>query len=230
MTKKTLEEKTKLVGFWTFGGVFWYLVVAFFLKSKYPIFNYDFDPSTAYDVIKDALTLAGTFLAPIAAFVLFTDWREQHRAIKIENESDSIHRELSVLLSVLRSSIDSFQKDILNAELLFSELKKIDGQFENLVPHINTLGRQRQIIEVDLYMKKLNEILDKFFEFKKKFKDISYEHQYFLHEPNKEYLDSQMPEIKKGIYNVLRDIRRDLLDVSLMDMTELYHQGKLLNL
>ncbi|MDH2497046.1 hypothetical protein QDR74_00205 [Acinetobacter baumannii] len=78
MLKKSLHDQIKIIGFWTVGGVFWYLVIAFFLKSKYPIFDYSFNLEIAYDVIKDALTLAASFLAPVAAFVLFTDWRIQH--------------------------------------------------------------------------------------------------------------------------------------------------------
>lgn len=90
MKKKTLEEKIRQVGFWTTGGMFWYLVIAFFLKSNYPIYEYNLDRSTAYDVVKDALTLAAAFLAPVAAFVLFTDWREQHRLTMNERLSINI--------------------------------------------------------------------------------------------------------------------------------------------
>lgn len=91
MAKKTLEEKIKQVGFWTFGGICWYLVIAFFLKSNYPIYEYNLDRSTAYEVVKDALTLAAAFLAPIAAFVLFSDWREQHVEKLLEQESSEIY-------------------------------------------------------------------------------------------------------------------------------------------
>ncbi|MEN3977440.1 hypothetical protein [Acinetobacter sp. CWB-B33] len=79
MKKKTLEDKIRQVGFWTVIGVFLYLVMAFFLKSNYPIYEYDFNRSVAYDVIKDALTLGAAFLAPVAAFVLFSDWRSEHK-------------------------------------------------------------------------------------------------------------------------------------------------------
>ncbi|MEG8242850.1 hypothetical protein MKS77_14855 [Acinetobacter baumannii] len=43
MAKKELKNKIKLVGFWTFGGVFWYLVISFFLLSEYPIQDFIFD-------------------------------------------------------------------------------------------------------------------------------------------------------------------------------------------
>lgn len=86
MLKKPLDEKIKIVTYWTFAGVFWYLVVSFFLVSDYPIQNYSFNHKKAYDIIKDALTLAAAFLAPVAALVLFSDWRESHRLIKNEAE------------------------------------------------------------------------------------------------------------------------------------------------
>lgn len=94
MAKKTLEEKIKQVGFWTFGGVFWYLVIAFFLKSSYPIYEYNLDRFATYDTIKDALTLAAAFLAPVAAFVLFSDWRIQHKEINNEKNSYEIRQSL----------------------------------------------------------------------------------------------------------------------------------------
>lgn len=86
MADKELKDKIKIVGFWTFGGVFWYLVISFFLLSDYPIQNFGFDNKKAYDVLKDALTIAAAFLAPVAAFVLFDDWRTSHRLINNESE------------------------------------------------------------------------------------------------------------------------------------------------
>ncbi|MDO7226359.1 hypothetical protein Q5M53_08920 [Acinetobacter baumannii] len=85
MAKKKLNEKIKNVCFWTFAGIFWYLVISYFLLSDYPLQNYPFNHKKAYDVLKDALTLAATFLAPVAAFVLFSDWRESHVEIRNEN-------------------------------------------------------------------------------------------------------------------------------------------------
>lgn len=104
MFKKSLHDQIKIIGFWTFGGVFWYLVIAFFLKSKYPIFEYSFNPEIAYEVIKDALTLAAGFLAPVAAFVLFSDWRDQHRSISNEKVSRQIVDNLSDLLPFIGKS------------------------------------------------------------------------------------------------------------------------------
>ncbi|MDC5279681.1 hypothetical protein OHW77_05700 [Acinetobacter baumannii] len=90
MAKKELKDKIKIVGFWTFGGVFWYLVISFFLLSEYPIQDFIFDHKKAYEVLKDALTIAAAFLAPVAAFILFDDWRTQHKEVKIEKDIEQI--------------------------------------------------------------------------------------------------------------------------------------------
>ncbi|MCG5256906.1 hypothetical protein [Acinetobacter pittii] len=117
MTNKSINEKFKIVGFWTFCGIFWYLVIAFFLKSNYPIFNFRFNPSEAYDVLKDALTLAAAFLAPVAAFVLFSNWREQH--IEVEIEKNGI--ELYERLILIKDEISRIESDMCYQ---FSESKK----------------------------------------------------------------------------------------------------------
>ncbi|MDO7219833.1 hypothetical protein [Acinetobacter nosocomialis] len=94
MADKELKDKIKIVGFWTFGGVFWYLVISFFLLSDYPMQNFSFDNKKAYEVLKDALTIAAAFLAPVAAFVLFDDWRTSHRLKNNESEVLSILKKI----------------------------------------------------------------------------------------------------------------------------------------
>ncbi|MFW6538979.1 hypothetical protein [Acinetobacter baumannii] len=125
MLKKSLHDQIKIIGFWTFGGVFWYLVIAFFLKSKYPIFDYSFNLENAYDVIKDALTLAASFLAPVAAFVLFTDWRDEHRAIsneKLSKQISDIISKISPLVGVSYINFDDSEKIVEFRQEYFSYL------------------------------------------------------------------------------------------------------------
>ncbi|MFX5531978.1 hypothetical protein ABTD61_07370 [Acinetobacter baumannii] len=125
MLKKSLHDQIKIIGFWTFGGVFWYLVIAFFLKSKYPIFDYSFNLENAYDVIKDALTLAASFLAPVAAFVLFTDWRDEHRAIsneKLSKQISDIISKMSPLVGVSYINFDDSEKIVEFRQEYFSYL------------------------------------------------------------------------------------------------------------
>jgi hypothetical protein len=136
MKKKTLEEKIKRVGFWTFGGVFWYLVIAFFLKSNYPIYEYNIDRSAAYDIIKDALTLAAAFLAPVAAFVLFSDWREPHVEKIIEDDSSKIYEgannAINELLRILFEieDEDNFKEN--NNSIPAKLIDELYGKIENL--------------------------------------------------------------------------------------------------
>ncbi len=135
MKKKTLEEKIRLVGFWTFGFVFWYLVIAFFLKSSYPIYEYSFNREDAYDTIKDALTLAAAFLAPVAAFVLFSDWRAQHKELSNEKNSKLIINAFNLChssISYYGESIDfqrqysNFMNNLFTINTLTNEIYTID--------------------------------------------------------------------------------------------------------
>ncbi|HCJ6903484.1 TPA: hypothetical protein ACN97Y_002301, partial [Acinetobacter baumannii] len=157
MLKKSLHDQIKIIGFWTVGGVFWYLVIAFFLKSKYPIFDYSFNLEIAYDVIKDALTLAASFLAPVAAFVLFSDWRVQHKALKNEKLSEDILRILNTeLLSFYnfnpRSKSDvedfnnhqmQFHRNVANIYVMLDEIDANEVQANHFIENIKK-------IEVDL--------------------------------------------------------------------------------
>ncbi|WP_407411391.1 hypothetical protein [Acinetobacter sp.] len=113
MSKKNLKDKIRQVGFWTFSGVFWYLVISFFLLSDYPIQDQPFNGKDAYMVVKDALGLAAAFLAPVAAFMLFQDWREQHTKISNDQLSRKIItdlKEIECLLNYLtaRNGQDKF--------------------------------------------------------------------------------------------------------------------------
>lgn len=115
MSKKILKDKIRQVGFWTFSGVFWYLVISFFLLSDYPIQDQPFNGKDAYMVVKDALGLAAAFLAPVAAFVLFQDWREQHSIISNKKLSEDIIRDLSYIKNYLEPINSENQQNFLAA-------------------------------------------------------------------------------------------------------------------
>ena len=87
MAKKTLEEKIKLVCWWALGLTILYFLIGARLISDGP----KFDPTKTYNLLKDTLTLTAAFLAPVAAFVLFSDWREQHIEKLLEQESSEIY-------------------------------------------------------------------------------------------------------------------------------------------
>jgi hypothetical protein len=93
MTKKTLEEKIKRVCLWAAGLTILYFLIGGWLTSDGP----NFDPSKTYDLLKDALTLTAAFLAPVAAFVLFSDWRIQHRNLSNEKQALNLYHALESL-------------------------------------------------------------------------------------------------------------------------------------
>ncbi len=78
MNKKSLEKKIEMVVRVFAIGIPVYIVLSLLLLNEYSYDAY-FDPKKVYDVIKDALLIAAAFLAPIAAFVLFSDWRVEHQ-------------------------------------------------------------------------------------------------------------------------------------------------------
>ncbi|WP_151796543.1 hypothetical protein [Acinetobacter soli] len=91
MKKKTLKEKINKVCWWAAGLTVLYFIVGAILKSD----GTKFDPVKTYDLIKDTLTLTATFLAPVAAFVLFSDWREQHEDVALESDSTNVFNRLN---------------------------------------------------------------------------------------------------------------------------------------
>jgi len=150
MKKKTLEEKITLVGFWTFGGVFWYLAISFFLKSNYPIYDYDFNRSVAYDVVKDALTLAAAFLAPVAAFVLFIDWKAQHKEVHNEKNSRQItHACDSCYVSIMsygdinfEQQYSNFMNNFFTLNTLIAEIYEIDQESSQFLKNAKDVRAQ----------------------------------------------------------------------------------------
>lgn len=97
MAKDTLEKKIKMVCWWALGLTILYFLLGAWLKSDGP----NFDPGKTYELLKDTLTLTATFLAPVAAFVLFSDWRKQHVALAIEADSTHVYKVISELINKL---------------------------------------------------------------------------------------------------------------------------------
>ncbi|MDQ9010067.1 hypothetical protein RFI36_09420 [Acinetobacter gerneri] len=114
MVKRTLEEKIKLVWIWALILSVVYFVIGAYLKSD----GFKFDPPKTYELIKDTLTLTAAFLAPVAAFVLFSDWRKEHAAKNLEMitvDLNSLFKDLDLLYYFYNSDLESnIQVDILN--------------------------------------------------------------------------------------------------------------------
>jgi len=137
MKESDLNNRIKQIGFWVFGFFFWYLVVSFFLKSDYPINQYTFNSKDAYEVVRDGLTLSAYFLAPAIAYVLFTDWRVQYKAIKDDNFYDEVESLLNklyyrcddIFLDMVARTVDpenimaKISRKMENFEMEFEELK-----------------------------------------------------------------------------------------------------------
>lgn len=123
MAKKTLEKKLKLVCWWAFGFTILYFLIGAWLISD----GSKFDPAKTYNLIKDTLTLSAAFMAPVAAFVLFSDWRAQHVELKTERLSEEIWAlnrriirrfyELQPTLETGRTNIYKNEKNILQYDI-----------------------------------------------------------------------------------------------------------------
>lgn len=113
MSKKTLKEKITSVCWWTLGLSVAYFAIGAYLKSDGP----KFDPGKTYDLIKDTLTLTAAFLAPVAAFVLFSDWRVQHIEKSLEQKSQEIDKIISSInLNLVHLNMDADDDKYMHAQ------------------------------------------------------------------------------------------------------------------
>lgn len=147
-----LKENMKKVGMYSFTFLFWYWVIAFFLKSEYPIYNYSFNRRDAYEVVRDGLTLLAYFLAPVVAFLLFNDWRSQHSEIKNEEVTQDIWKlvdKISVLLnfSAYSPNSEEFHE---NSSKVYELIGNLDIQKDLL--RLNNSG-------IEEYHKNLEELI-----------------------------------------------------------------------
>jgi len=139
MQNNQLRSKIEKVGYCIFTFFFWYLVIGFFLQSNYPIYDYPFNRDVAYETLRDGLTLSAYFLAPAMAYVLFEDWRIQHKLIRAENLYDDVDSSIddayqkaeNLMLDITQRTVgaDFVEKIIKNNEdldrLLKSTYRKI---------------------------------------------------------------------------------------------------------
>lgn len=148
MSKKTLEEKINDVAFWAIIFLILYLIVGYLLESLWLSKPLKLDD--IYDLLKDGFGITATILAPAAAFVLFSDWREQHNK-QVRNE---------FALEVFRQ-FEVFEKLIQEASIIHIEMK-------HLVPEESSLDR----IPIYLNHKIFKENKDLIFSFSNKIREI----------------------------------------------------------
>jgi|GEM_PF-2702973 len=112
MSKKTLKQKIYYVKWSAVSFFIVYFVIGAILTKS----GSSFDSEKTYNLLTNSLTLTAYFLGPVAAFVLFSDWREQHNK-QVRNE---------FALKVFRQ-FELFEKSIQEACLINIEM-------DNLVP------------------------------------------------------------------------------------------------
>ena len=173
MAKKTLEEKIKIVKWWAIGLTIVYLIVGAFLVSDYPLKQSIFDPLKTYNLIKDALTLTATFLAPVAAFVLFSDWREPHLAMV----KDEVQTNLLALEFDIRKQLYLTRAELSNHALDKPTFKiNHDELFEKLITFKNNIKRLERLGFVNsIYVKNINEVHEKFSKLKQLLITLNYQ-------------------------------------------------------
>lgn len=143
MVKKKLDKQIRVVVISFLFGILIYLLAAFFLLSKYPLNFYEFNCEKAYEVIKDSLTIAATFLAPVAAFILFNDWSESHVLINNEKEVKGFLEESEKLTAEVQD-LEQFITGFYQSGLKVDVIKKYRNEAYKL------------LVETSIFMQKLD--------------------------------------------------------------------------
>lgn len=141
-------------------------MIAFFLKSKYPLFDYELCLTCTYDVIKDALHLTAAFLGPAVAIVFLNDWREQ---LKVSNNHESI-KNIAQTADIISFYLKNIHSDIMyrsTNENTESELKKSKIKIIELNAYLNT-----KIKELKKYTKGSESYIDDIKVLEKHSKDL----------------------------------------------------------
>lgn len=145
MAKKTLEEKIKDVGFWTVIFFILYLIIGYLLESLWlsnsPTLN------KIYELLKDGLGITAAFLAPVAAFVLFSDWKKEHVEKKLDSMADKLSIDINdIELFLWQShykpaiSIKEYEVNLVehpSKGSLFNMRKNLDNDI-NIIKGLNT--------------------------------------------------------------------------------------------
>ena len=168
MAKKTLEEKIKDIVFYATVFFILYLIIGFLIKSEW-LTSFTKSWVYAYELLRDALTLTAYFLAPVAAFVLFSNWREQHNkqianefALKVFNQFEALEQAIQKASFILielenlmpiesRNGFDPGYRPLRiddeiflnNSDLILSfplKLQSVDEEFNLLVDKMRYFG------------------------------------------------------------------------------------------
>lgn len=91
------------------------------------------------NMVKDGMGFAATSIAPIIAILLFSDWREQHLAVKLETEAEKIVKSLLEINFEIDNLDAEVRKDIKNINVLETQ-KVIFNLRKRLIEHYTQLG------------------------------------------------------------------------------------------
>ncbi len=92
MLKKSLKEKITDLFFGTVSFLILYFIIAFLLKSSWLKDNLSLP--TIYELLKDGLSITAGLLAPAAALLLFSDWKEQHVLTLVDTAARKISEDI----------------------------------------------------------------------------------------------------------------------------------------
>ncbi|MDC5602482.1 hypothetical protein OFM92_05980 [Acinetobacter baumannii] len=119
MTGKTLKQKISIT---IFGAAVFFAVLfalGFILKTE--ILSRCPTGNEVYEIGRDALTLTAYFLAPVAALILFSDWRKEH----VEKSRESQGKEIYDLIYQLDYEINNLRYESDEEEAFTKEGRKL---------------------------------------------------------------------------------------------------------
>lgn len=176
MKGKTLEQKISLV---LYGAAIFFaflFALGFILKadllSKWPT------ASDFYEIGKDAFTITAYYLAPAAALILFSDWRQEH----LEKSREQQGQEIYNLVKQIEAQLNEFHVEVLELETInentsdnmeeiykssITKISKLDGsiiefdfedeiakKFIDLIKEISATQRENCIYISQMYTEK----------------------------------------------------------------------------
>ncbi|WKT73143.1 MULTISPECIES: hypothetical protein [Acinetobacter] len=153
MKKKSLKQKITCVKWSALAFTIGYFLVGVLLKND----GLKFDPDKTYELIRDALTLTAYFLAPVAAFVLFKDWREEHHI----KTTYTLIDEIKQLTQDMEDTLKQYKRKIYYPDRLDTDEFTTAKESLQLLNQLTTLSR----LYLDLELNAGNENIKTFKKF-----------------------------------------------------------------
>lgn len=156
MVQKSLKADLFNLAFWTVYFFCGYLIIGYLIDSNF--LKEIPSKEKIYEIFKDSLSITAAFLAPVAAFVLFSDWREQH--------NKSVRNEFSLKVF---NQFEKFEIEIHNAGMIWIELNHLlPEEFKNsyeseYIPRYlnNKILKENEALILSFFLK-IRDIQDEF--------------------------------------------------------------------